>query len=322
MRRSIRQRGVALVIVMWVLSLMTIMAGSFSLSMRRETAVTSAVKDSAVAQAMAEAGIAIAEFMLLAPDESKRWRGDGRIYQIHYLDADIRIRIFSEAGKIDLNQADRKLLSAAVNTVVNDANQQQQLVDAILDWRDDNDEPRPLGAEREYYRSAGLPYRPRNGAFQSLEELQQVRGIEPALFEALKPLLTVYSGLAEVDLQVAPPEVLDVVADYADRDEVAKQLAARQVNRSRQGVAGGLTAEETEPLADLTDTAYSLIAEVRIGDEASTAIAVTIKPQSDDETKPPFQLLDWQLAQVSPSLFADEMDPLLVTAIDEFKYQH
>ena len=34
-----RQKGLALVLVLWVLSLLTIMAGSFALSMRREASI-------------------------------------------------------------------------------------------------------------------------------------------------------------------------------------------------------------------------------------------------------------------------------------------
>ncbi|MGB4498969.1 MAG: type II secretion system protein GspK, partial [Methylococcaceae bacterium] len=98
-----KQRGVALILVLWVLSILMLMAGSFSLTMRRESAGVMAIKANAQANAQAQAGLAIAEAMLLHEDENKRWRIDGSIYEIETQNAKTRIRILSETGKIDLN---------------------------------------------------------------------------------------------------------------------------------------------------------------------------------------------------------------------------
>ena len=70
----IRQKGLALVLVLWVLSLLTIMAGSFALSIRREASIVADIKNNAQAMAVAESGIAMAEMMLLNTDQYKRWR--------------------------------------------------------------------------------------------------------------------------------------------------------------------------------------------------------------------------------------------------------
>ena len=78
------QSGFALVLVMWVLSLLTIMAGSFALTMRRESTIVAGIKDNAGAVAAAEAGIAYAEMMLLNTDQNKRWRADGNLYQVDF----------------------------------------------------------------------------------------------------------------------------------------------------------------------------------------------------------------------------------------------
>ena len=104
--------GFALVLVLWVLSLLTIMAGSFALTMRRESTVVAGIKDNAAAAAAAEAGIAYAEMMLLNPDQIKRWRADGNIYQVDFGSTKVRLRLLSEAGKIDINKANLALLQA------------------------------------------------------------------------------------------------------------------------------------------------------------------------------------------------------------------
>ncbi len=56
---------------------------------------------------------------------------------------------------------------------------------AILDWIDADGEPRPGGAEAEYYAGQGLPYEPRNGVPSLLEELLLIRDVSrQALFGA------------------------------------------------------------------------------------------------------------------------------------------
>jgi hypothetical protein len=51
--------------------------------------------------------------------------------------------------------------------------------DAILDWIDEDDQERALGAERHYYRSLSIPYEPRNGPMRNVAELELVAGIWP-----------------------------------------------------------------------------------------------------------------------------------------------
>ncbi|TWU07687.1 type II secretion system protein GspK [Stieleria varia] len=57
----------------------------------------------------------------------------------------------------------------------------EDLSDAILDWLDEDDEPRPYGAEFDYYAGLSTPYEPTNGPVLSVEELLLVRGMTPNL---------------------------------------------------------------------------------------------------------------------------------------------
>jgi general secretion pathway protein K len=80
---SVQQRGFALLLVLWILSLLTIMAGSFALTIRRESAIVAGLKDNAQAAAVAESGLAIAQVMLLNNDKTKRWVANGSIYSLN-----------------------------------------------------------------------------------------------------------------------------------------------------------------------------------------------------------------------------------------------
>lgn len=53
------------------------------------------------------------------------------------------------------------------------------IVAAIVDWRDPDNEVTPGGAEADYYMSLQPPYRPRNGPLQTVRELLMVRGVSP-----------------------------------------------------------------------------------------------------------------------------------------------
>jgi competence ComEA-like helix-hairpin-helix protein len=55
------------------------------------------------------------------------------------------------------------------------------VVAAILDWRDEDNEVTPGGAEVEYYAALKPPYQPRNGPLQTVRELLMVRGISHSL---------------------------------------------------------------------------------------------------------------------------------------------
>jgi hypothetical protein len=57
----------------------------------------------------------------------------------------------------------------------------EEIADAILDWLDEDEEPREYGAESDYYASLSPGYAPKNGQLETVEELLLVRGVTPQL---------------------------------------------------------------------------------------------------------------------------------------------
>ncbi len=57
----------------------------------------------------------------------------------------------------------------------------EEIADAILDYMDEDDEPREFGAERDAYASLEPPYEPKNGPLHTVEELLLVLGVTPYL---------------------------------------------------------------------------------------------------------------------------------------------
>jgi len=319
-----KQKGMALVLVLWVISLLTLMAGSFALGMRRETAITVGIKNNAQALAVAESGVAIAELMLLNPDQNQRWRADGSIYEIIANNATIRVRLLSETGKVDINKADQVLLEALMATIPSEAEQKAKLVGAIIDWRDADDLIHSDGAEKDDYKQAGLSYQPSNKPFQTLEELQLVLGMNEAIYLQLEPLITIYSGQSTVSVQQAAKEVLQILPGLdtslidtymTDRLESALNNLPMPSFPASPELAGIVE----QPVAFGQANVLTLVSEAQLNDESSAVISVTIKqaePLAMQNTKAlqsPFQVLKWQQVTThNTSLFVDAMSDLLI----------
>lgn len=65
------------------------------------------------------------------------------------------------------------------------------IIASYHDWIDVDKLVRINGAEDDYYRTAGLPYKPRNYPLQYKEEIQFVRGMTPELWRNIEPHLTI-----------------------------------------------------------------------------------------------------------------------------------
>lgn len=307
-----RQCGLALVIVLWIISLLMIMAGSFALTMRRETTVIHSVKDTAELLASAEAGIAMAERMLALGDNKQRWRADGSIYQFFYHDGEVRVRLLSEQGKIDINKASERTLRALLQTMPVELEQQQSIVSAILDWRDADELVRINGAEAEQYKEAGLNYQPANKNFQILEELKLVLGMTDEIYQLLEPITTVYSGQSGIDLQVATREVLQALANLSEED-LDKYLQQRLENLRMHLPPPPFPGDVIGVKQNVSENqVYTIISEARYEGKGTAGIRAVIKSVPGGRRAQPYQVLDWQQADYDDSLFRQEMDALLV----------
>lgn len=88
-----------------------------------------------------------------------------------------RFGLDDEASRINLNRADRELLSRIDQLDPAD-------VSPLIDWVDGNEEAEPGGAERGYYQRLGRPYEIRNAPMRTLREPLLVKGITAERFFA------------------------------------------------------------------------------------------------------------------------------------------
>jgi len=210
-RRLAGDKGIALILVLWVMTLLSVMSGEFAQTMRTEINITGNYKEETQCYYFARSGIDLAVHGLLkktsfpvlieagtpiAPEESAaEWRVGENIPSIAFGNGSIELQIENESGKININTAQSGLLKMMLNPFDLDEQVKSTIVDSIQDWRDPDDLHRLNGAESDYYQSLPTPYSAKNGDFDSVEELLLVKGITPEIFYGgLSEMVTIYSG--------------------------------------------------------------------------------------------------------------------------------
>jgi type II secretory pathway component PulK len=95
------------------------------------------------------------------------------------------LTVSAAGSRASVNAADEELLRALFRVAKVPEKRVDSLVDALLDWRDADDVPRTVGAERAWYAGAQRQL-PRNASVADRRELRLVRGFEsPASIDSL-----------------------------------------------------------------------------------------------------------------------------------------
>ena len=95
----------------------------------------------------------------------------------------VRFGLSDESGKLNINSITATDLDEIeqATMLMGLPGMTEELTDAILDYLDDDQTPRPLGAESDYYQGLAMPYFAKNGPLESVNELLMVRGVTPEL---------------------------------------------------------------------------------------------------------------------------------------------
>lgn len=269
-------RGAALLLVLWLITLLAALVGAFALTARIENQQGRMLGRGLVADQAARAGLDYALTRLASDDPARQWRPDGRAYAWRFHDVALELRIVDETGKVDLNAADGALLAALLRVVGAEQDVATRVAGAIVDWRDGDDFVQVGGgAESADYAAAGRPYGAKNAPFESVAEVEQVLGMTPALFDAVAPHLTLYSRLPTPDPQFAAAEVLQAMGVDADPVLAARDEAAAQIAGALLGAGSGTYSVESRARLAAGTTAR-VRAVVRIGPGAVPGTAYSV----------------------------------------------
>jgi len=275
------ERGVVLVLVLWMLALLTLTAAGYARSTRTETLLAAYQAQSAQARAAAEGGIWLAVQDLVRPVAEREWDAVGTSRKVAVGPYFAEVVVQDEAGKIDLNSAREDLLTGLLRSGGADENQANALRDAILDWRDRDNLRRDQGAEDDDYAAAGRAYGAKDGPFNSIEELRLVAGMTEALYRNIAPALTVHSHKPGINPAVAVREALLARPDMSP-EEADEQIAARADAGS--GGAGSVFTITSQGLAG--DATVRLDAVILIRRGADVAYTVLSWSEGREEETP------------------------------------
>ena len=229
---SAREGGMALIVTLWVLTLLSLVAAAFMADSRTTSKLAWNLAENARAEALADAGLYRAVAALLDSEPARRPRTDGATYRWQFGGGEILISIQDEAGKIDLNRASDQLLEGLFVSVGTQPAAAKRLVQAIRDFADADQLKNSDGAEDDDYRAAGLIDGAKDAPFDTVAELQQVLGMNLDLYERVAPALTVYSGRRSIDPMTAPREAL-LAMPGAKQDQVDALIESRASTRDR-----------------------------------------------------------------------------------------
>ncbi|MEW6332825.1 MAG: hypothetical protein AB1558_00985 [Thermodesulfobacteriota bacterium] len=229
------ERGIALILVLWIVVLLSMAALSLSLLTRAEALATLSVKEELEHKFLAEAGLrrGIMELFYRNANRNQQvllegfevYQADGRPYTSEMADGHYRIRISDESGKINLNTLTDNNGIILKNLLMNSGVAEETasiIVDSILDWKDRDNLHRLNGAEDDHYQSLPKPYKAKNAPFDSLEELVFVRGMtKPILYgsadgKGILDFCTIHSKTDKINLGAAPQEVLRAIPGMTD----------------------------------------------------------------------------------------------------------
>lgn len=263
-----RQQGSALILVLWVLGLLSMLVASFAFEAHIESRLTSFYRDRTKAEFLARSGLDVAELLVA---KSTRLRGavrdeakaasdiwydpalqlakGGTVSFVHDLaeagvgQGVIRLSITPEPARRNVN----KLTDQAPGSdetwerILDVGGVPEQmwptLIDSFYDWTDEDDTPRPDGAETDdYYANLDPPYRARNGPLDTIGEMALIKGFSTDILQGG----TLSTGMFESDA-VVMSGIADMLTTYGD-GKVNINAASARVLRTLPGVDAEMAA--------------------------------------------------------------------------------
>ncbi len=237
------ERGVALLLALLVLTILTALILEFDAEARREYRAAAAFRDDYKAGMLTRAAVQAARAVLLQDLLREKMTGqkyDGptdiwampiKNYAIG--DGFLTAQIQDETGKFNLNDLastsggdiaqKKKILRAKRLFELLRVN--PNLVDALIDWMDQDEVPQPAGAESLYYQSLRPPYGSANSPLPGLGDLRLIKGFTPEIIERISPYVTVFpqEGGALMNVNTADPIVLQTL-DQSVTQSVALEI--------------------------------------------------------------------------------------------------
>jgi len=196
--------GMALIIAMIAIFVMTALAAGFALSMKVEARLAQNADSEQQLLWLGRSGVELARYVLsqqlTIPNEpydslNQVWAGGTgdintsnsalcglSIDHFPVGDGTVTVKIIDLERKMNINTANAQAIQQALTLMGVDASEISVVSDSILDWIDPDDAPRAAGAESDYYQGLAVPYYAKNAPIDNLSELLLVKGVTQEMY--------------------------------------------------------------------------------------------------------------------------------------------
>jgi general secretion pathway protein K len=191
--------GIALIMVMCAVFVLSALAAGLTLSMKVETRLAQNANSEQQMLWLGRSGVEYARYILsqelAIPNQpcdslNQKWAGgSGSLAESNSVlssisldnypvgDGTVSIKIIDLERRVNINTANDAMIQQALTLMGVDANDISVISDSILDWIDPDDLPRVAGAESDYYQGLAVPYYAKNAPIDDMSELLLVKGI-------------------------------------------------------------------------------------------------------------------------------------------------
>jgi general secretion pathway protein K len=255
--------GFALLLTLLIMTLIVTVTFQFNTSMTSELYAAANLRDGVRLGSIASSGFHYALAVLFEDASAENgfdslhedwadFRALSASSNSMFEDGRFEVRIIDHSGRIQINQlikapdevggeytynmTQKELLTRFLSSEEFDLDEEtvDDLVDALKDWMDPDNEVTGFGAENSFYQTLDKPYACKNAPVESLQELLLVRGINKELFYGTKEspgisaFLTTQGNDGKININTAHPLVLKALSEHLDQEMVEEMIAYRE----------------------------------------------------------------------------------------------
>lgn len=301
------QSGMALLLVLIVVALLSALVIEFSFSTLVDLRATETFRDRTKAYYLARGGIEAARTILQEDkndyDHPVEFWGSPLV-NIPAGDGDVSITITDLTGRLNVNYvADNRgnplsgyhrFITLCEEILLLDQLQAQELANSLVYWF--NQDKTRTTPDDAYYASLSPSYKRRGEKLMILDELRLVRGFDSQRFEKLKPYIRVVGG-QQINLNTAPAAVLYAwqfsaaegnVEIIFDQQDIAALVDYRQKSPYQtmqdlalaEGIGDRWSAAWLQGSVGVSGTTYQVVSRGRINEGSRYAIAIIDKQEN------------------------------------------
>jgi general secretion pathway protein K len=202
---SKKSSGMAVIVALVAVTVLTILAGAFAYSMKVETHLAANSNSDEEMLWLGRAGVQLAAYVIALDSNqpydalNQIWAGgpgagtetnsalmglDLNNYPVGFPDTigTVSIKIKDLERFVNINAAPQPLIQQVLTAQGVDPDRISVVSDSVLDWIDTDDASRPAGAESDYYQGQTPPYNAKNAPLDDVSELLLIKGVTPKMY--------------------------------------------------------------------------------------------------------------------------------------------